>query len=283
MRQHKTNTWHRTASLSCLAAWPLAWAGCGGGLTQEDMMRHAIRRPSDDDEEVVVAQAKKQPEPQEKQAQQDTTAAKPPAPPPPQLQSGADRSGPGTAKSAAATPAQSVAAAQHATPPSDTAPNGSASTSTANASGEVAASPAPPGPPPQPLSLTQRRQRTIDNLTRIGAAIRQYCETNGKLFGPAILNTKGQPMLSWRVELLPYLGYQELYEKFDPSEPWDSPRNLPFLELIPNALSIAGAAGQQDQLPGPRRHLLRVFAPSRDWRAESRRRTGKHGRVARGR
>lgn len=34
------------------------------------------------------------------------------------------------------------------------------------------------------------------------------------------------PPFSWRVALLPYLGYPELYEAFDFSQPWDSPENL---------------------------------------------------------
>lgn len=33
------------------------------------------------------------------------------------------------------------------------------------------------------------------------------------------------PPFSWRVALLPYLGYPELYEAFDFSQPWDSPDN----------------------------------------------------------
>ena len=77
----------------------------------------------------------------------------------------------------------------------------------------------------------------------------------GRLFGRAICDAKGQPLLSWRVELLPYLGQQALYDQFDLTQPWDSARNLPFAKLIPERLSIARTIRRQDELPGTRRIL----------------------------
>ncbi|WP_164103879.1 DUF1559 family PulG-like putative transporter [Candidatus Laterigemmans baculatus] len=41
-------------------------------------------------------------------------------------------------------------------------------------------------------------------------------------------------MLSWRVELLPYLGHEALYQKFALDQPWDSPHNRQLLNLIPD-------------------------------------------------
>ena len=40
-------------------------------------------------------------------------------------------------------------------------------------------------------------------------------------------------MLSWRVELLPFLGYEELYNHFDQNAAWNSPQNKRLLEYIP--------------------------------------------------
>ena len=52
---------------------------------------------------------------------------------------------------------------------------------------------------------------------------------------PAFLADKqGKPLLSWRVALLPYLGQQDLYQRFHVDEPWDSPHNRQLLPLIPN-------------------------------------------------
>ncbi|MDZ7616512.1 MAG: DUF1559 domain-containing protein, partial [Patescibacteria group bacterium] len=39
---------------------------------------------------------------------------------------------------------------------------------------------------------------------------------------------KGNPLHSWRVLLLPYLGHQGLYEKLRLDEPWDSEHNRQF-------------------------------------------------------
>jgi len=42
---------------------------------------------------------------------------------------------------------------------------------------------------------------------------------------PAAAEATAGPPFSWRVALLPYLGYQELYAKFDFQQPWDSEVN----------------------------------------------------------
>ena len=43
----------------------------------------------------------------------------------------------------------------------------------------------------------------------------------------------GTPLLSWRVELLPYLDETELYREFRRDEPWDSPHNIKLLDRMP--------------------------------------------------
>ena len=43
----------------------------------------------------------------------------------------------------------------------------------------------------------------------------------------------GTPLLSWRVTILPFLGYNELYSQFNLDEPWDSPHNLSLLPMMP--------------------------------------------------
>ena len=41
------------------------------------------------------------------------------------------------------------------------------------------------------------------------------------------------PLLSWRVQLLPWLGHNNLYEMFHLDEPWNSPHNLSLLPSMP--------------------------------------------------
>ena len=46
----------------------------------------------------------------------------------------------------------------------------------------------------------------------------------------------GEPLLSWRVYILPFLGTDEqaLYQQFRLDEPWDSPNNLPLVKKMPD-------------------------------------------------
>jgi hypothetical protein len=71
-------------------------------------------------------------------------------------------------------------------------------------------------------------------LTEIGAAVRKYCDQNGGIFLPSINDPKKRPLLSWRVELLPYLGLTELHKQFRLKEPWNSPHNQRLLARIPD-------------------------------------------------
>lgn len=44
--------------------------------------------------------------------------------------------------------------------------------------------------------------------------------------------------LSWRVHLLPYVGYRPLYEKFKLNEPWDSVHNKSLLQYMPEIFRV---------------------------------------------
>lgn len=53
---------------------------------------------------------------------------------------------------------------------------------------------------------------------------------------PTYLNmakTKAKSGLSWRVHILPFIGFQELYEEFKLDEAWDSPHNIKLLPKMP--------------------------------------------------
>jgi hypothetical protein len=103
-----------------------------------------------------------------------------------------------------------------------------------SASPQVAAAPLPePIVPPQPATAEARFQRTVQSLQEIGAALEAYAQQNRRYPNPAIRDAAGQPLLSWRVELLPYLGYAALYQQFALDQPWDSPQNQALLKHIP--------------------------------------------------
>ena len=51
---------------------------------------------------------------------------------------------------------------------------------------------------------------------------------------PAVLvGPDGKPWHSWRVLLLPSLGYRDLFDQYDFSQPWDSAKNLRLLDKMP--------------------------------------------------
>lgn len=57
-----------------------------------------------------------------------------------------------------------------------------------------------------------------------------------------IVSPEGTPLLSWRVQLLPLLGYDDLYEKFHLNEAWDSPHNRELIRQLPQLYATAGRA-----------------------------------------
>jgi type II secretory pathway pseudopilin PulG len=78
-----------------------------------------------------------------------------------------------------------------------------------------------------------RRTVSRNNLRQIGVAMQAYYLDQGRLPARAIFDKQGKPLLSWRVELLPYLGEQGLYKQFKLDEPWDSPHNKKLIDRMP--------------------------------------------------
>jgi hypothetical protein len=79
----------------------------------------------------------------------------------------------------------------------------------------------------------EARERTVDNLKTLGLAMGWYVHVHDGRFPPAAIYKEGEPLLSWRVVLLPFLGQKVLYERFRLDEPWDSPSNRALLEEMP--------------------------------------------------
>jgi hypothetical protein len=71
-----------------------------------------------------------------------------------------------------------------------------------------------------------------------GAAIFAFRNHYGCLPPLAIVDESGKPLLSWRVSLLPYLGYHKLFHLFHLDEPWDSEHNrklIPYMPMLYNS------------------------------------------------
>jgi len=77
------------------------------------------------------------------------------------------------------------------------------------------------------------RAKSKNNLMQIGLGIHNYQTALGTMPPPAIYGRNGQPLLSWRVALLPWLEQEELYQQFKLDEPWDSAHNKKLLAKMP--------------------------------------------------
>ena len=89
--------------------------------------------------------------------------------------------------------------------------------------------------PETELTVAERRRRAFENLQQINEALILYLNEKGHYPKSHTTNSGGVPTLSWRVELLPYLGYAELYKQFDFSRAWNMPPNKDLLQYIPDA------------------------------------------------
>jgi uncharacterized protein (TIGR03067 family) len=83
------------------------------------------------------------------------------------------------------------------------------------------------------LRAAADRAHSQNNLKQIAIAFYNYHDLNQRLPARAILSKGGQPLLSWRVQLLPHLEENDLYKQFKLDEPWDSDHNKKLLEKMP--------------------------------------------------
>jgi hypothetical protein len=88
-------------------------------------------------------------------------------------------------------------------------------------------------PAVQAARESARQMQSSNNLRQIMLALLNYHDANGKFPAQAIAQVDGNPLLSWRVAILPYLGEQALYDQFHLDEPWDSEHNIALLEQMP--------------------------------------------------
>src|SRR5262249_18903195 len=96
--------------------------------------------------------------------------------------------------------------------------------------------------------LRAARERSLNNLKQLAFAMHTYHDAHKLLPAAASYDRQGKPLLSWRVQLLPYLEQTNLYNQFKLDEPWDSPHNKKLIAKMPpiyrSAFSRKGAEGK---------------------------------------
>ncbi len=93
------------------------------------------------------------------------------------------------------------------------------------------------------------RAQSSNNLKQLGLSMHNYESAHGFLPSPATLGKKGKKLLSWRVEILPYVEQEALYKKFNLDEPWDSEHNLKVFKEnpMPKVFAIPGTTNEADK------------------------------------
>jgi hypothetical protein len=85
--------------------------------------------------------------------------------------------------------------------------------------------------PPGPITEEQLKQ-SANNLKQIALAWHNFESANGHL-PSSQLDDKGKALLSWRVQILPYIEEDQLYQRFKLDEPWDSEHNKKLVDKMP--------------------------------------------------
>jgi type II secretory pathway pseudopilin PulG len=81
-----------------------------------------------------------------------------------------------------------------------------------------------------------RRTASMNNMKQIALAMHNYHDATKFFPQRAILDKQGKPLLSWRVQILPYIEDIEansLHRQFRLDEPWDSEHNKKLLANMP--------------------------------------------------
>ena len=94
---------------------------------------------------------------------------------------------------------------------------------------------APAGKPKaEPLGpiTDEQLKESENNLKQIALAWHNYHDTNGHFPANEVGKDK-KPQLSWRVQILPYIEEDKLYQQFKMDEPWDSETNKKLIDRMP--------------------------------------------------
>ena len=92
----------------------------------------------------------------------------------------------------------------------------------------------------------------MNNLKQISLGMLNYADSKGTLPAPG----GGNSQLSWRVQILPFIEQQALYERFHLNEPWDSEHNRALLAQMPDVYK-----SPNENLPPGQTGYLAVTGP----------------------
>jgi prepilin-type processing-associated H-X9-DG protein len=77
------------------------------------------------------------------------------------------------------------------------------------------------------------RTQSANNLKQMALAMHNLHDATKRFPTHAIYDKNGKPLLSWRVQILPYIEEGPLYNQFHLDEPWDSEHNRKLIPKMP--------------------------------------------------
>jgi hypothetical protein len=103
---------------------------------------------------------------------------------------------------------------------------------------------------------TAARSQSSNNLMQLAIAMQTYHDIHGHMPQCTHFGADGKPLWSWRVELLPYIEQEAMYQALHQDEPWNSPHNSQVLARMPKTF-------ESPTLGGPRNktHYALVVGP----------------------
>jgi hypothetical protein len=96
---------------------------------------------------------------------------------------------------------------------------------------------------------------------KIAYALQAYNEEHATLPPTQSADQPSPPAHSWRVRILPQLGYDELYAQYSFDEPWDGPNNVKLLEQMPREYGSPDTRDDQRHMTA----LQVVVGPNTAW------------------
>jgi hypothetical protein len=94
------------------------------------------------------------------------------------------------------------------------------------------------------LQIRMRRiaqTRDLENMLVIAEALNAYCDKHGTYPPPYVSDDAGKPLYSWRVLVLPFMGYEDIYNQFELGQAWDSPANTNLIRRMPSEFASPNA------------------------------------------
>ncbi|HMC64041.1 MAG TPA: DUF1559 domain-containing protein [Gemmataceae bacterium] len=105
---------------------------------------------------------------------------------------------------------------------------------------------------------TANRTRCMHNLMQIGEALHNY-DARHRFPPPGTIPNPDLPperRLSWQVELLPFIGKGDVYQRIDREKPWDAVENQPAVNTLIHAVVCpANYSGRAPDSPGPTHYV----------------------------